>query len=86
MRAGVTYRVDYQNSAFAWWDAFRAALPALRDADPEVFELCRRIERLGEVSIPDPAAARRFAAFVTGLPGFQDGPRYARSALTLHGG
>ena len=30
MGTGVTYRVAYENSAFAWWDAFRAAVPALR--------------------------------------------------------
>jgi hypothetical protein len=77
----VTVRADGENNAETWWDAMRAALPALRETDPEIADLLLALERRGEVEIVDGAAVERFDRFVRTLPGWSDGPGYARDAL-----
>jgi hypothetical protein len=77
----ITVKVDSENNAEAWWDAMRESLPALERNDPEVAGLLSVLERHGEVEISDPATIERFDSFVHSLPGFSDGPEYAREAL-----
>ncbi len=84
MTTSVAVRADQENNAEVWWDAFRAMLPALSEADPELYDLCRTLNRSGEVEITDPAAIERFDKFVSDLPGWLDGPAHARAALTFH--
>lgn len=75
----VTYRVDDENNAEVWWEAFRRYAPHLKDE--ELRQSCRELERRGEVTLHDPRLIEAFDGFVTGLPGWEDGPEHARTAL-----
>jgi len=82
MTTQVTYKVDWENNAEEWWAAFRAAYPQLRDTDPELHAACREVDRYdGETTLHDPKLIERFDAFVWSLPGYDDGPEYAQTAL-----
>jgi hypothetical protein len=81
MTTQVTYRVDDENNAEQWWEAFRVAYPELHETDPELYAACCELERHDEVVLHDPRLIEAFDAFVTGLPGWEDGPEYARAAL-----
>src|SRR5438874_2049909 len=79
MKEGVTYRVAYENSPFAWWDAFRAAVPALRapGRPPAPGEAAAAAAQTDETLVADargdltPAQVmdRKFLALVGGNPG-----------------
>jgi len=77
MTTSVIYKVDYENNAETWWDAFQDTYPTLSESDPEVCDLCRQLERNGSVEVCDPQAIERLDAFLTSLPGWDGGPEYA---------
>jgi len=77
----VIVKVDHENKAETWWDAFHRAWPKLQEGDPELFSICERLSADQHVEICDPATIQRFVDFAENLPGFADGPEYAKKAL-----
>ena len=63
----VTVRVDYENNGEEWWDALRAR--------PDGKRLERSIDG-GDLPLRD-------LATLVGLPGWSDGPDYARHPLIV---
>ena len=77
----VLVKIDYENNAEEFWNAFAKEYPQLRASDPEVFEVCKEIAADREVEIVDAEAIQRFSDFVEALPGYSDGPAFAKTAL-----
>lgn len=78
--ATVRIKVDYENNSKAWWGATWHA-----DTDPRIPESCRPIvTELGcdEIDVPAPDADA-FRAWAETLPGWADGPEYARHPFTF---
>ena len=79
-----TYSIDMENNAEAWWDAFCEAFPPMKDGDQKLWEACRELYEETTVTLHDPDLITRFDAFVTGLPGWADGPEHAKEALVAN--
>lgn len=67
----IAVRVDGENNAARWWDALDATYP----------DFARSLRR-NDVAVIDSSLWHELAA----LPGFEDGPDYARCALIDCGG
>jgi hypothetical protein len=81
----VTYRADDENNAETFWEALRAGpYPKKVQDDPELLNALNELIRRGEVTMHDGRLIEAFDAFVTSLPGWEDGPEYAKTALIAH--
>lgn len=69
--------VDFENNAEEWWDAAREAL----DTPASINVLLQTNET--EVTVSDDEALD-VIAWAEQLPGWNDGPDYAPTALTVH--
>lgn len=69
-------KIDHENNACAWWDAMHAL--AVKD----VPSLLRPLTLQGEITVSadDAIAFRTWAAT---LPGWSDGPEYAKHPFTF---
>jgi len=76
----VTYAADDENNADVWWTEFRTRYVYF-PRDSELSKACQELDKNGSVTLHDPQLIERFDAFVTGLPGWEDGPTYAPTAL-----
>jgi len=80
MATSVTARVDFENNAEKFWDAFRDQVATL-DRDSELATNCREILKRDEVELLDADAIQQFDDFVTGLPGWDNGPEHAKNPI-----
>jgi hypothetical protein len=69
--------VDYENNAEEWWNAAKTDQNA-----PEAFAPLLA-DNADEVTVSDDEADE-IIAWASGLPGWNDGPEYAPTALTVH--
>lgn len=68
---------DEENNAEAWWTAARAA----KETAPAWLRPLLDVSGPNRVLAPDAAAAKAGRAWAEDLPGYSDGPDYARTAL-----
>ena len=69
--------VDEENNAESWWTAARAA----KETAPTWLRPLLAVSGPSRVLAPDAAAAKAGRAWAEALPGYSDGPDYARTAL-----
>lgn len=80
MVTSVIARVDSENNAEQFWDEFMTRVASL-DSSSELAANCRKILKSDEVELLDASAIEEFDSFVHSIPGFADGPEYAREAI-----
>lgn len=72
-----TLRVDYENNATTWWDAARDLANSM--ANPTFTRILNALEREDEIG--DDVLRGELDSFIAAasvLPGWADGPAYAR--------
>lgn len=72
-----TIKIDEENNAEQWWDAARTL--AARVSDPTFTRVMHAIER-GDENMPS-SDVEAFVAVARTLPGWDDGPSYARNPV-----
>jgi len=80
--AEVTYITDFENNSEVWWDALRDKLATITDSTQNnLFCALKELQQCGQVTLCGASEIEEFNNFVTSLPGWDDGPEYARTAL-----
>ena len=71
---------DEENNAETWWEALRSTDPG----DPTLRGLRSALLDEGTVEVPfNDSIARGFEDYLTGLPGWNDGPEHAPNPLLM---
>ena len=79
--------VDYENNAEEWWTALREWRDAHENKTPAhpMFDSVGRLIADGELTVDEDHEGRflEFVDFVSSLPGWNTGPRYAKYPLAF---
>ena len=75
-------RVDHEYNAEAFWTEFRTRAEALPHGE-ELRILCMDLTDRGHAFPSSETEAAELLAFCQSIPGFADGPEYAREAVTI---
>lgn len=75
-------RVDHEYNAEAFWTEFRTRAEALPEG-AELRILCMDLMDCEQAHPSSKDAAAELLAFCQAIPGFADGPEYAREAVTF---
>ena len=78
-------RVDYENNAEEFWDAFREAMEALND-DSILYANCQAIIDDDVVELPNAEQVKEFVDFAAAIPGWNGGPEYAAHPIVFQHG
>lgn len=73
----VTIKVDYENNAEQWWQEARSRV---EECPPGTQNLLDSDE--DEITV-DPQSAEQFRAWASTLPGWADGPVFARNPVVF---
>ena len=77
-----TARVDYEYNAEEFWAEFRTRAEAL-PVDTELRILCMDLMESDQAHPSSETAAAELLAFCKSIPGYGNGPEYAREAVTI---
>ena len=75
-------RVDYEYNAVPFWDSFHERVEKLTHGT-ELHRHCLELLGCSEVTLQSETAVAELRAFCQAIPGYADGPEYAREAVTF---
>lgn len=77
--------IDYENNAKTWWEAARADIKKRKDNKSSIVRFFTSIEKNDCAQLPLNSDAQAIIAWCESLPGWSDGPKYAKTALIFEG-